>query len=118
MSDAALSTLRHRALLVAFGLIAGLTAGEVLFRVVPFERVKYEIRYGHFSGNEVGRFLEYDPVLTFHNRRSTSFPDTGVEINSLGIRGPELHDPKPPGIWRVICLGDSCVNMAQSPNSN
>jgi lysophospholipase L1-like esterase len=109
MSDVAHSSLRQRALLVALGLLAGLAAGEILFRVVPFERVKYEIRYGHFSGNQVGRFLEYDPVLTFHNRRSTSFPDVGVEINSLGTRGPEVRDPKPPGLWRVICLGDSCT---------
>jgi lysophospholipase L1-like esterase len=109
MSDVPPSSLRQRALLVALGLFVGLAAGETLFRVVPFERVKYEIRYGHFSGNQVGRFLEYDPVLTFHNRRSASFPDTGVEINSLGIRGPEIRDPKPPGIWRVLCLGDSCT---------
>jgi lysophospholipase L1-like esterase len=109
MSDVARSSLRQRALLVAVGLFVGLATGELLFRIVPFERVKYEIRYGHFSGNEVSRFLEYDPVLTFHNRRSASFPDAGVEINSLGVRGPEIHDPKPPGLWRVICLGDSCT---------
>ena len=105
----------QRALLVAVGLFAGIAAGELLFRVVPFERVKYEIRYGHFSGNEVSRFLEYDPVLTFRNRRSASFPDAGVEINSLGLRGPEIRDPKPPGRWRVVCLGDSCTFGAAHP---
>jgi lysophospholipase L1-like esterase len=105
----------QRALLVAVGLFAGIAAGELLFRVVPFERVKYEIRYGHFSGNQVSRFLEYDPVLTFRNRRSASFPDAGVEINSLGLRGPEIRDPKPPGRWRVICLGDSCTFGAAHP---
>jgi lysophospholipase L1-like esterase len=105
----------QRALLVAVGLLAGIAAGEVLFRVVPFERVKYEIRYGHFSGNQVSRLLEYDPVLTFRNRRSASFPDAGVEINSLGLRGPEIRDPKPPGRWRVVCLGDSCTFGAAHP---
>jgi hypothetical protein len=30
-----------------------------------------------------------------------------VEINSLGLRGPELRDPKPPGVTRVMFLGDS-----------
>ncbi|HSD11168.1 MAG TPA: SGNH/GDSL hydrolase family protein [Candidatus Binatia bacterium] len=115
MSDVRRSSLGQRALLVAIGLFAGLAAGEILFRVVPFERVKYEIRYGHFSGNEVSRFLEYDPVLTFRNRRSASFPDAGVEINSLGIRGPEIRDPKPPGVRRVLCLGDSCTFGAMRP---
>ena len=49
--------------LVAGGLALGIVAGEIFFRLVPFERVKYEARYGHFSGNVVGRFLEYDPQL-------------------------------------------------------
>jgi lysophospholipase L1-like esterase len=115
MSDVRHSLLGPRALLVVVGVLAGLASGEILFRIVPFERVKYEVRYGHFSGNEVGRFLEYDPVLTFRNRRSASFPDAGVQINSLGIRGPEVHDPKPPGVWRVICLGDSCTFGAGHP---
>src|SRR5262245_15153417 len=103
------SSRRQRVLLIAFGLFAGLAAGEVLFRIVPFERIMYERRYGHFRRNQVACFHEYDPVLPFRNRRSTSFPGDGVEINSLGIRGPEIHDPKPPGLWRVICLGDSCT---------
>ena len=86
-----------------------LVAGEVLCRLVPFERVKYEMRYGHFSRNLVSRFLEYDPVLTFRNRRDASFPDARVEINSLGLRGPEVALEKPAGVTRVLCLGDSCT---------
>ncbi|MGH7899010.1 MAG: SGNH/GDSL hydrolase family protein, partial [Candidatus Binatia bacterium] len=76
---------------------------------MPFERVKYEVRYGHYSGNVVGRFLEYDPALTFRNRRGASFPDVNVEINSLGLRGPEISIEKPEGVLRVLCLGDSCT---------
>ena len=87
----------------------------MFFRLVPFERVKYEVRYGHFSGNEVSRFLEYDPVFTFRNRRGASFPDTRVEINSLGLRGPEVTTAKPPGVRRVLCLGDSCTFGAAHP---
>jgi lysophospholipase L1-like esterase len=104
-----------RLLLVAFGLLAGALAGEVFFRLVPFERVKYEVRYGHFGGNEVSRFLEYDPVLTFRNRRGASFPDAGVTINALGMRGPEVAIAKPPGVRRVLCLGDSCTFGAGRP---
>jgi lysophospholipase L1-like esterase len=77
--------------------------------------VKYEIRYGHFSGNEVSRFLEYDRALTFRNRRGASFPDTRVEINSLGLRGPAVTIAKPLGVRRVLCLGDSCTFGAAHP---
>lgn len=104
-----------RLLLVALGLLAGVFAGEAFFRIVPFERVKYEVRYGHFGGNEVSRFLEYDPVLTFRNRRGASFPDAGVTINALGLRGPEVAVAKPAGVRRVLCLGDSCTFGAGRP---
>ena len=100
---------RHRLLFVVGGLLAGLVAGEIALRVVPFERVKYEVRYGHFSGNLVSRFLEYDPVLTFRNRRSAVFPDAGVRINARGLRGPEIDEQKHAGVRRVLCLGDSCT---------
>lgn len=30
-----------------------------------------------------------------------------VSINSLGYRGPEISKKKPPGIVRILCLGDS-----------
>lgn len=42
--------------------------------------------------------------VTAHN------PDTGepirVRINSHGLRGPEVGVPKPPGVYRIVCLGD------------
>ncbi|MET0152625.1 MAG: SGNH/GDSL hydrolase family protein [Candidatus Binatia bacterium] len=99
----------RRLALAAGGLLLGLGVGEILFRLVPFERVKYEVRYGHYSGNEVGRFLEYDPILTFRNRRSTSIPQTGVRINAFGLRGPDVSATKRAGVIRVLCLGDSCT---------
>jgi hypothetical protein len=37
-------------------------------------------------------------------------PDTGQPIevltNSLGLRGGEISVPKPPGVFRIVCLGD------------
>lgn len=104
-----------RVALAATGVLFALVAGEILLRVVPFERVKYEIRYGHFSGNEVSRFLEYDPVLTFRNRRGAAFLDAGVTIDSLGLRGPEVTVAKTRGTRRVLCLGDSCTFGAAHP---
>ena len=95
--------------LVAMSICAAILIGEGFFRLVPFERFKYELRYGHFSGNVVSAFLEYDPVLTFRNRRGTIFPDAGVAINALGLRGPEVALEKRPGTRRILCLGDSCT---------
>lgn len=107
MKDRAPNRLAARASLVAIGLVLALAAGEAAFRLVPFERWKYEVRYGHFSGNTVSRFLEYDPELTFRNRRGLH--DSGVDIDALGLRGPEVAVEKAPGEKRVLCLGDSCT---------
>jgi lysophospholipase L1-like esterase len=35
--------------------------------------------------------------------------DVSVSVNSLGLRGPEIEQPKPSGIRRVVVLGDSSV---------
>jgi len=40
------------------------------------------------------------------SQRVSTYGDV-VEINSLGLRGPELASPKPPGVLRVLFLGDS-----------
>ncbi|HLJ09876.1 MAG TPA: SGNH/GDSL hydrolase family protein [Planctomycetaceae bacterium] len=43
-------------------------------------------------------------------------PDTGlrvrVAVNSLGLRGPEPAIPKPPGTYRIVCLGDDSTFAA------
>lgn len=31
--------------------------------------------------------------------------------NSRGIHGPEFDVPKPPGLFRIVCLGDSCTHF-------
>ncbi len=32
-----------------------------------------------------------------------------LRTNSLGLRGDEIVDPKPPGVFRIVCLGDEVV---------
>ncbi|HEX6986047.1 MAG TPA: SGNH/GDSL hydrolase family protein, partial [Planctomycetaceae bacterium] len=48
-------------------------------------------------------------------------PDAGdaveVAVNSHGLRGPEVAVPKPPGVYRVLCLGDETVLGPQLPES-
>lgn len=40
-------------------------------------------------------------------------PDTAATVslrtNSLGLRGADVVQPKPPGVFRVVCLGDEIV---------
>jgi hypothetical protein len=47
-------------------------------------------------------------VVGMSSRRCGSGCDEGkVRINSLGLRGPEVGDPKPAGVYRVGVFGDS-----------
>lgn len=38
-----------------------------------------------------------------------------VVLNSLGLRGAELAIPKPPGVFRILCLGDEITFAPQTP---
>ena len=38
-----------------------------------------------------------------------------IEINSHGLRDREIDYPKPPGVFRFLCLGDSILEAAQLP---
>lgn len=48
-------------------------------------------------------------------------PDTEARVkvitNGFGMRGAEPVQPKPPGVYRVICLGDETTFAAQFPES-
>ncbi|MBI3862367.1 MAG: SGNH/GDSL hydrolase family protein [Planctomycetia bacterium] len=49
-------------------------------------------------------------------------PDSGqrvrVNVNSLGLRGPEPAMPKPPGTIRIICLGDDATFAPTIPEAD
>jgi len=53
-----------------------------------------------------GRRLVPNARVVIHNHH-LSRRDVPMHINSLGFRGEELPEPKPPGEWRVLVLGDS-----------
>lgn len=56
-----------------------------------------------------GLLLVRDPAGYFRHPLSTSAVLQGVTVrfNSLGMRGEEPRSPKPAGIFRILCLGDS-----------
>ncbi|WP_339911822.1 SGNH/GDSL hydrolase family protein [Symmachiella dynata] len=42
-------------------------------------------------------------------------PGVTVRINSLGLRGDEIVVPKPPGVYRIVCLGDERTLATEVP---
>ena len=40
-----------------------------------------------------------------------------ISTNSLGLRGPEVPTPKPPGRYRIVCLGDEATLAPDIPES-
>lgn len=85
---------------------------EVGFRILGFEPL-----HAVYSKPEI--FWQHDALLGWSHepgakgvyRGPRPFPiefSAPVEINSLGLRGPEI-DPLPPGGQRVLLLGDSLV---------
>jgi hypothetical protein len=64
-----------------------------------------------YRGEELKRpFWVQDPVLGARMRPNYRGPDdhgVEVEVNSQGLRGPEVEVPKPEGQFRVVAMGDS-----------
>lgn len=84
-----------RILLVAFGLLVALAVAEIALRVVPARRGRAHVAR--------------DPVL--HHRfvpgARVRVAGQAYAINRLGLRDREIAVPKPPGLVRVLMLGDS-----------
>ena len=64
-----------------------------------------------YRGEEMRQpFWVQDPVLGARMRPGYRGPDdfgVEVEVNSQGLRGPEVEVPKPEGRFRVVAMGDS-----------
>jgi lysophospholipase L1-like esterase len=98
----------RRALLVVFGLCAGLALAEVAVRVLdvpprplpPLDLASYRI-----SDDPVLRY-EYRPNLRADEKPYDALHQ-GFTTNSLGFRDVEYPVAKPPGTRRILALGDS-----------
>ncbi len=90
------------AVLVCYALLVLGGAAEVFLRLGP--------DFGLNDPEERERYyetLKVDPTL-FRNRGGLRdrFAGVDVRINQLGLRGPNAHTPKAPGVYRVLLLGD------------
>jgi lysophospholipase L1-like esterase len=95
---------------IAVVLFAGLEGGCRVFRRVrtgswPVTAQEAETR----AVQEIGKAYRKHPFLSVAGRPGGTIrvPGHVVRFNSLGIRGPEIEVPKPPGRFRVVCEGGS-----------
>jgi GDSL-like Lipase/Acylhydrolase family len=132
-----LKKLTFRSLALFLGVFAGLFCAEISLRVLKIRPQRFpQPRYlvldnGSYmeSGKELGDYRikrrsrfenlgvgmgEYVPGSRFkavyaNNPRGYFDSDNSVsfEMNSLGLRGPEISHDKPLGTFRILVLGDS-----------
>jgi hypothetical protein len=100
-SRAPLRSWQKTALLACFGATFGFVCLELAVRLIePREGLRED-------------FERHDPVLHHkfipgaHGRHKALEFDAAYEINSLGLRSPEVAREKPPGTKRILMLGDS-----------
>jgi len=88
----------------------------------------YDSRTGKISGTDQPTSLilaeswtthhQLKPLLKLHIKN----PDTGefalLRTNSIGLRGEEVAIPKPPGVFRIICLGDETTLAPATDEKN
>lgn len=119
----ALPTWCKRFLLCLISLLVALAAGEFAVRLLGLgPRVYAPRRFEPGGGvpfvplDPRTRVLAYRPNSIFSSvydpqgdTRGYLQPDGRVEyrINNLGLRGPDVVIPKPPDVYRILCLGDS-----------
>jgi len=76
---------------------------ELLLRAVDFQYTS-KVSYGG---------LRPDRQMLFEPDRDLmwKFPTDQPGVNSLGFRDTEVRIPKPPGVRRILFLGDSCTDQ-------
>ena len=96
-------------------LLAGLLLAEGVVRLFSFDW-RFLEKTLYYNGVDVDSFrADPDPVLLYRPRSNSSarywsqYGEYAVSVNSLGFRGPERTVEKPPGVFRIFCLGGSNV---------
>jgi lysophospholipase L1-like esterase len=97
--------LKKLALLLAAVLFA-LLAAELLVRLLGAAPQVYVIRKGRFQLAHNPK-IGYEPVPLSYQGKELSFYDYQGASNSLGYRDVEHAVAKPPGVYRIVVLGDS-----------
>ncbi|MEM1070748.1 MAG: SGNH/GDSL hydrolase family protein [Planctomycetota bacterium] len=98
---------------ITFALFFG--SFEILLRLSGFEmnvgveRMEFTFPLDDYNTNPRQPFLVRDEQLFWRPRPGA------MEHNSRGFYGPEFQVDKKPGVFRIVCMGDSCTHFG--PNS-
>jgi hypothetical protein len=92
--------------LMLAGVVVALLAAELLVRAVGAAPKVYAIRKGRFQLSHNPK-IGYEPVPLVYTGRDLSFYDYLGASNSSGFRDREHTVAKPPGVYRIVVLGDS-----------
>jgi len=92
---------------ILFGVVLFAVAGELVCRLIFSYVVDYDVEMWRYA-REL-KISGLTPGLRFEHRPGSSAELMGVEvqINSDGLRNPEVSKKKPSGVTRVAVLGDS-----------
>lgn len=88
------------------GVIIGGSA-EILVRFVLDDGMQYDLEMWKYARQ--GKKLSDDPAIGHEHVDNAKFHAMGVdiEINSHGMRGPEVEQAKPADTFRILMVGDS-----------
>ena len=91
---------------VGFWVIAELTLRVVGFRFsTNVETMAFTFPIDEFNDNSEQPFLQRDDHLFWKPKPYV------LGHNSRGMIGPEFTDSKPSGVFRIVCIGDSCTHF-------
>lgn len=104
-------TVALKVLLIFLGIVVGLGVIEVYFRLFKpqksFSKLEMSYAYNCYQkGDYYWLALKPNQNCLFHSN-AAAFEDFKVKTNSLGLRSPEVVNPKPQGTYRILFLGDS-----------
>ncbi len=84
--------------------------GELLgHEAASVETMEFTFPLDEWRSEDGVAFLERHPVLFWRPKPNV------LGHNSRGLFGPELAVPKPEGLYRIVCLGDSCTHLGPRP---
>ncbi len=108
MIRTSLARLRHPVYAVLILLLLGVL-GEIALRIIDSYTGQFTRADVYDQGLLCKSWVTHHalkPMETHFRNVSESQPPVELRINSFGIRHKEVTVPKPPGVYRIICLGD------------
>ena len=88
-----------------FIVVEGLLRAAGFQVVSDVEQMEFTFPIDDYNNNAPEPFLRRDPELFWTPRPGV------LGHNSQGLYGPEFSPEKPQGVFRIVCIGDSCTHF-------